>query len=340
MGLGSIQEVSLTEARDSAHQARALVRKGEDPIKDRKRRKRQADRETNTPEQVIYDAFESRKSSLKGDGKSGQWINPLVNHVIPKLGQIPVAEIVQNDIRYTLAPIWHEKSAVAKKAMDRLGICLRHATALGLDVDLQAVDKAKALLGKSRHVVRHVPAMAWKDLPEFYASLNLGTPTSLAMRFLILTATRSGEVRNLILDEIHDDVWVIPAERMKAGKEHRVPLSSAAQTILEEAKQFERHGHVFVGNLEKPISDMTLSAVLKRRGLEARPHGFRTSFRTWCAEETDTPREIAETALAHISGGTVELAYRRTDYLDRRRELMVQWAEYVTSAQSNLVRHV
>ena len=254
-----------------------------------------------------------------------------MNHVLPKLGKIPVAEIDQNDIRHTLAPIWHTKSAVAKKAIDRLGISMRHAAALGLEVDLQAVDKAKALLGKSRHVVRHVPAMAWRDVPEFYATLNAGTPTSLAMRFLILTAARSGEVRNLTLDEVRDDLWVIPADRMKAGKEHRVPLSSAAQTILNEAKQFEHRGHVIVGNSGKPISDMTLSAVLRRRGLEARPHGFRTSFRTWCAEATDTPREIAETALSHISGGSVELAYRRTDYLDRRRELMERWAKHVTS---------
>ena len=213
---------------------------------------------------------------------------------------------------------------------------MRHAAALGLDVDLQAVDKAKALLGKSRHVVRHVPAMAWQDVPNFYATLNAGTPTSLAMRFLILTAARSGEVRNLTLDEVRDDLWVIPAERMKAGKEHRVPLSAAAQAVLLEAKRFARHGQVFIGNRGKPISDMTLSAVLKRRGLEARPHGFRTSFRTWCAEATDTPREIAETALSHISGGTVELAYRRTDYLDRCRALMEIWAAHVTrSGASN-----
>ena len=335
MGLGSIQEVSLKEARQTAQQARTMVRKGKDPIKERDRRKREAAREANTLEQIVFDAFESRKSSLKEDGKPGQWINPLVNHVLPKLGQVPVAEIDQNDIRHTLAPIWHTKSAVAKKAIDRLGISMRHAAALGLDVDLQAVDKAKALLGKSRHVVRHVPAMAWQDVPNFYATLNAGTPTSLAMRFLILTAARSGEVRNLTLDEVRDDLWVIPAGRMKAGKEHRVPLSSAAQTILNEAKQFERQGHVFVGNSGKPISDMTLSAVLKRRGLEARPHGFRTSFRTWCAEATDTPREIAETALSHISGGTVELAYRRTDYLDRRRELMERWAAHVTRSSAS-----
>jgi len=330
MGLGSISEVSLKEARETAREARALVRKGEDPIKERERRKREDARAAHTLEEIIHDAFESRKSSLKGDGKPGQWINPLVNHVIPKLGKVPVSELDQNDIRNTFAPIWHTKSAFAKKAMDRLGICMRHAAALGLVVDIQAVDKAKALLGKSRHVVRHVPAMAWEDVPKFYASLYLSTPTSLALRFLILTAARSGEVRNLTLNEVHGNLWVIPKARMKAGKEHRVPLSSAAQAILVEAKRFEHLGHVFVGNSGNPISDMTLSAVLKRRGLEARPHGFRTSFRTWCAEATNTPREIAETALAHTPGGAVEMAYRRTDYLERRRELMETWAAHVT----------
>ncbi len=149
------------------------------------------------------------------------------------------------------------------------------------------------------------------------------------MKLLILTAARSAEVRQLRVDELEGDVWVIPAERMKGGKEHRVPLSNEALKVLEAAKPFERNGHLFIGRQGKPISDMTLSALMKRRGLAARPHGFRSSFRTWCAETTDAPREIAEAALAHISGGAVERAYRRTDYLEQRRDLMERWAEYV-----------
>ena len=152
------------------------------------------------------------------------------------------------------------------------------------------------------------------------------------MKFLILTAARSAEVRNLTLDEVRGDVWIVPAERMKAGVEHRVPLSSEALRVLEAAKPFEVHGAVFIGTKGKPISDMTLSALLKRRGLEARPHGFRSSFRTWCAEAIDVPREIAEVALAHVAGGKVERAYRRTDYLDQRRDLMSRWANFVTEA--------
>ena len=331
MGLGSIQEVSLKEARGAAQQARAFVRKGKDPIKERERRAREAARAAHTLEEIVHDAFETRKSSLKGDGKPGQWINPLVNHVIPKLGKVPVAEIDQNDIRRTFAPIWHEKPSVARKAIDRLGISLRHAAAMGLDVDIQAVDKAKALLGKARHIVKPTPAMLWKDVPAFYASLVKGTSTELAMKFLILTAGRSGEVRKLSLSEIQADVWIVPAGRMKGGHEHRVPLSSEAMRVLEAALPFERGGFPFVGNQGKPISDMTLSALMKRRQLAARPHGFRSSFRTWCAEATDAPREVAETALAHVVGGSVERAYRRTDYLEQRRDLMERWAEHVTA---------
>ena len=125
-----------------------------------------------------------------------------INHVFPKLGKVPVAEIDQNDIRQTLSPIWHKKSSIARKAVDRLGIVMRHAAALGLDVDIQAVDKAKALLGKPRHTVQHTPAMAWQDVPEFYSSLDAGTTASLALRLLILTAARSGEVRGLRFDEV------------------------------------------------------------------------------------------------------------------------------------------
>ena len=192
--------------------------------------------------------------------------------------------------------------------------------------------KAKALLGKQRHKVSHTPSLPWQGVPEFYASLSDQTPTQLALRFLILTAARSAEVRFFDLDELTNGVWVIPGERMKGGVEHRVPLSEEALSIIDAARPFETSGHLFVGPQGKPISDMTLSMFMKRRGLLARPHGFRSSFRTWCAETTVVPREIAETALAHVSGGAVERAYRRTDYLDQRRDLMERWAAHVTGS--------
>lgn len=328
MGLGALRDVSLKEARETAAEWRSVVRQGKDPIKERERRRREAAKEDHTLAAVAEEAFEARKAQLKGDGKAGRWFSPLELHVLPKLGRVPVEELDQQDIKNTLAPIWHTKADTARKAMNRLGIVIRHAAAMGLDVDMQATEKAKALLGKSRHQPKHVPAMDWREVPEFYQSLKEGTITNLALRLLILTATRSSEVRFCHVDEIGDDLWTIPAERMKGGVAHRIPLSGEAQAVIEQAKAFERGGYLFPNVRKGVISDATMSRFMERRGLEARPHGFRSSFRTWCAEATEVPREVAETALAHVVGGSVERAYRRTDYLEQRRELMEGWAEH------------
>ncbi|NKX44881.1 tyrosine-type recombinase/integrase [Roseicyclus persicicus] len=334
MGLGALRDVSLKDAREAATEWRAVARQGKDPIKERERRRREAQRADHTLGMVAAEAFEARKAQLKGDGKAGRWFSPLELHVLPKLGQVPIEELDQRDVKDTLAPIWHNKADTARKALNRLGIVIRHGAAMGLDVDVQVTEKAKALLGKSRHTPKHVPAMDWRDVPAFYQSLNEGTITHLALRLLILTATRSSEVRFCHLDEIDGYVWTIPAPRMKAGKEHRVPLSEEAQAVVAQASAFERDGFLFPNVREGVISDATMSRFMERRGLEARPHGFRSSFRTWCAEETDMPREVAETALAHVVGGSVERAYRRTDYLEQRRELMEQWAKHVASSRN------
>ncbi|MCK0102758.1 site-specific integrase [Pseudohalocynthiibacter sp. F2068] len=331
MGLGSLTYVSLKEARETAEKWRAVARQGKDPIKEREKEKRLAARADHTLAIVAAEAFEARKAELKGDGKAGRWFSPLELHILPKIGQVPIEEIDQQDIKNTLAPIWHAKADTARKAMNRLGIVMRHAAAMGLNVDVQATEKAKALLGKSRHKPKHLPALDWREVPTFYASLDEGTVTHLALRLLILTAARSSEIRFCNLSEIENDTWIIPAERMKTGKEHRIPLSKEAMAVVEQAKPFERGGFLFPSVRKGVISDATMSRYMERRGMKARPHGFRSSFRTWCAEATDTPREVAETALAHVVGGSVERAYRRTDYLDQRRVLMERWADHVTA---------
>ena len=257
--------------------------------------------------------------------------------MLPKLGSMPVSQIDQRDIRDTLAPIWHDKADTARKAMNRLGICFRHAAALGLDVDLQATDKAKALLGKQRHKPKNVPAMQWQDVPAFYRSLTGGSVSELALKLLILTGVRSYPLRHIHEDQIDGDVWTIPAENMKgrvgATSDFRVPLSQEAQRVIQEARKFARDGFLFSGVRKGVISDMTMTQFMDRRGLEARPHGFRSSFRDWCAEATQTPREVAETVLGHVSGGRVERAYRRTDFLEQRMVLMERWATQVSSGQ-------
>jgi integrase len=311
-------------------------------VKEREAEERAARREDISLAVLTADAFEARKAELKGDGAAGRWLSPLETHVLPKLGRTPVTDIDQRDIRDVLAPIWHTKADTARKAINRLALVLRHAAALGIDVDLQACEKAAALLGKSRHEVRNIPALHWREVPAFYASLAEPTPTHLALRLLILTGVRSAPLRQIRLDQIDGDVWTVPAEAMKGRKgataDFRVPLSAEALRCIELAKPFAHDGFLFPG--AKPgavISDMTLSQHMKRRGMDARPHGFRTSLRTWLAEATDAPHEIAETVLGHVAGSEVTRAYRRTDFLEQRRVLMARWADHVTGKRGALV---
>lgn len=342
MGLGSTTHVSLKEARAEADHWRTVARQGKDPIKERERQRREAERSDTTLRNIALAAFEVKKAELKGDGKSGRWFSPLELHVLPKLGKVPVEELDQRDISMVLSPIWHTKGETARKAMNRIGIVLRYAAAMGLDVDLQATQKAKELLGKTRQRSQHIPALDWREVPTFYASLSDGTLTQLALRLLILTAVRSGSLRQARWESIDGNVWTIPPEDMK-GKEgetsaFRVPLSSEALLTLDELKKFERDGLLFPGLKRGVMSDMTMSQYLKDRDYSFRPHGFRSSFRTWCAEATDIPREIAETALAHSVGSKVERSYSRTDFLERRKVLMERWGEFISTGGASVAR--
>ena len=342
MGLGGYPSLGLAEARKIATRWRDVAAAGRDPVKEREAEERAARREDISLAILTADAFESRKAELKGDGTAGRWLSPLTLHVLPKLGRVPVTDLDQRDIRDTLAPIWHTKADTARKAMNRLALVLKHAAALGLDVDLQATEKAKALLGKTRHVPKNIPAMDWHDVPGFYASLGEPTPTHLALRLLILTGVRSAPLRNMRLDQIEGDVWTVPGEGMKGRKgateAFRVPLSTEAQRIMNLARPHARNGYLFPNNRQGVISDMTLSRHMERRGLEARPHGFRTSLRTWLAEATDAPHEVAEAMLAHVVDGGVVRAYRRTDYLEQRAKLAERWADHVTGGAGQVVK--
>ena len=334
MGLGAFPAVSLAEARRSADVAREKLRGGLDPIKERAKAKRDAARNLHFLKDIAYDCFESRKAELKGDGKDGRWFSPLAVHVLPKLGSMPIADIDQNDIRDCLKPIWHAKASVAEKALGRLSLCLKHAAALGLTVDLQATEKARALLGKSRHKIEHIPSIPWQEVPAFYQSLDEGTVTHLAFRLLILTGVRSRPVRYMQEGQIDGDVWVVPGEFIKGRRDKtpdfRVPLSPEALDIICRARRHARNGFLFPGARKgEVISDATLIRLMERRGLVERPHGFRASLRNWIAETTDTSHEVAEMMIGHVVGGTVERAYRRTDFLEQRRSLFCRWAQHV-----------
>lgn len=344
MGLGSVSYVSLKEAREAAEKWRACSLRGLDPIKERERERREAERRLHLLKEIAEDAFESRKAELKGDGKAGRWFSPLETHILPKLGKVPVADIDQTSIRDVLGPIWHSKAETARKALNRLSICMRHAAALGLEVDIQATDKARALLGQQRHKASNIPAVPWPEVPAFYASLSDGTVTHLALRLLILTGVRSAPLRFLHLDQIDGDVWTIPGEIMKGRKDKtpdfRVPLVPDALAIIEEAKHHARGGYLFPSAKKGVISDATMSRLMERREMAARPHGFRSSLRDWIAEATNTPHDVAETTLGHTVGGAVERAYRRTDFLEQRRSLMARWAQHVTGRHGQVVKMV
>lgn len=325
MGLGRWPEVSIAEAREAAETARKSVRAGNDPIFERIKRKK-AGQPLNL-KQAVAGCFEARKAELKGDGEAGRWMSPLNVHVIPKIGKYPVEKIDQHVLADLLKPIWHAKPEAAAKALNRIGQTLKHAAALGLAVDLQATTKARALLGKQRRSTEHIPAMPYEDAPDFYKSLRRsGTASSLALRFLLLTLGRTTEVRLASEAEIEGDVWNIPAVRTKTNTARRVPLVQGAQDIIK----LSGDGYLFT-YLDKPISDAAMLKLMKDRGLTARPHGFRATFRTWVEEQTDTPFKIAEAALGHAVDTGVVAAYQRSDRLEKRRALLERWENFLTS---------
>lgn len=329
MGLGRWPDVTIAEARDRAFDARRLLRDGFDPISERAKERNFVNRLTVA--EAVQGCYEARQAELKGDGKAGRWLSPLNIHVLPKIGKMAIEDLDQHILKKTLEPIWHEKAETSRKALNRINLTLQHAAALGLDVDLQVSMKARALMGKQRHTAKHIPSLPYAEVPNFYTWLiNQPHTSCFALRFLILTATRTSEVRFAAIDEIKDDVWVIPPERTKTGREHRVPLTQEALLIVAKAQQNNETGYLFPSSTGKPMSDATMSRFMEREGYKARPHGFRASFRTWVEEQTETEYEVKESALGHKVDAGIVGAYQRSDRLQKRRVLMEQWATFVT----------
>tara|TARA_B110000967_G_C18835311_1_gene536348 strand:+ start:251 stop:1435 length:1185 start_codon:yes stop_codon:yes gene_type:complete len=340
MGLGAYPNVSLKQARKLATNHRKMVAEGINPIAQRDKARLEASQARPTLSAMTSEAFEAIKKSLVSDGIAGRWLSPLRLHVLPKLGAMPIEDINQRDIQRALKPIWLKKAETARKALTRLKRVIDFAAAAGLDVDMQATMKAKALLGAQGDVQKHIASVPWQELPTFYKSLG-ATMTELALKLTILTALRSGAIRHLRYEYIENDILTVPAELMKGNRgkktEFRVPLSKQSLEVIEQLKPFERDGWIFPSVRRGVISDATMARHMERKGMQERPHGFRSSFRMWSAEATDTPREIAETALSHVTGSKTERAYNRSDYLERRKVLMQRWADYSTNTESNVI---
>jgi integrase len=340
-GLGSAKTLTLAEAREAARECRKLRLSGIDPI-DHKRHVRTAEKLEAARAisfQTCAEAYiDAHKASWKNEKHISQWAATLQSYAYPVFGELPVADIDVALVMKALQPIWTDKSETAARLRGRIERVLDWAKVSGYregENPARWRGNLSHLLPQRSKVKRvtHHKALPYKDMPDFWDKLvqRIGTSAQ-ALRFAILTAARTGEVLGATWDEIDlvEKIWTVPAERMKAGNEHRAPLTPAAVAILEAMKKVRVNAFVFPGSKkDKPLSNMALLKVLKDMGRgDLTVHGFRSTFRDWVAECTDTPREVAEAALAHTLDNKVEAAYRRTDFFEKRRGLMEEWTGY------------
>jgi integrase len=347
IGLGAYPEVSLARARERAVEARDKVRLGIDPVRERKRlyeALRLENSRSRSFQQCAEALHKSKSVEFRNAKHSAQWISTLRTYAYPVLENLPVESIELGHITRVLEPIWQEKTETASRVRQRVEAVLAYAIAHGYRKGSNVAawkGNLDAILPKPQKLknVQHLKALSLDEMNDFWLRLNAQDGIGArALTFLILCAARSGEVRGAQWDEIDfkAKTWTIPASRMKAGKQHIIPLCMDAITLLESFPR--RNDLIFPAIRGGTLSDMTLSAVLKRMGISATVHGFRSSFRDWAAERTAYPREVAEQALAHTIGA-VEKAYRRSDLLEKRRRLMDDWERFLMapSSQSSIV---
>ena len=337
IGLGSATKVGLSEAREAAEDMRRAIRKGDDPVAARRKAK---DGMPTFREAAVMVHME-HLPSWKNAKHAKQWLSTLEAYVFPRLGNLPVNQIDGPIVRDVLADIWLTIPETARRVRQRIGTVLDFAHAKGwreAEAPLRSISRG---LPKQSRVREHFAAMPWREVPDFITNmgdiLKASETVRLAIEFLILTAARSGEVRGATWSEfdLEKRAWLISAERMKAGRTHRIPLSDRAVEILERMITFRRTDKPDVLMFEgqkpgRPLSDMSLTMPIRRAELPITVHGFRSSFRDWCAEATQTPREIAEACLAHVVRDAAEAAYARTDHFDKRRGVMDMWAAFCT----------
>lgn len=329
IGLGSVKKVSLALARERAFKVRSQIEAGIDPIAERRK-------EAGIPtfREAAALVFAENKKNWRNAKHRDQWLSTLTAYAFPHFGDVSVAQVDGPHVRDALVAIWLDKPETARRVRQRIVTVIDWAIAKGyrsLPLALAAMNKS---LPRVKAKAAHHSALDYAQVPGFVTRLRERESVGrIAFEALILTAARSGEIRLAVWDEIDLDakLWTIPAERMKAGREHVVPLSDAAVRIFTKASTF-RHAAselVFPGTKpEKPLSDMTLTKICRDMEIKAVPHGFRSSFRDWVAEATDFDGDIAEMALAHAIENKVEAAYRRGNLLEKRRLLMEAWGQY------------
>ena len=335
IGLGGYPNVSLSQARKRAADNRAAIADGKDPVADKRKPA------VLTFSRAAHAVHEVNRPRWRNERHALSWMQTLERHAFPKIGSKPIDAIGRTDVLTVLAPIWSTRPETARRVRQRMRTVFRWAMANELIETNPAGEAIDGALPSMPKIKAHLRALPYHEVGSALKTVD-ASQTSLAakrcLRFLVLTATRSGEARGATWDEIDLDgaMWTIPASRMKAGVEHRVPLSDQVLEVLTLAHQLEDGSGLCFPSPLRPgriLSDMTLTKVLRSTGLADRAtvHGFRTSFKTWTMEQTDTPWAVGEAALAHLLGGSVEQAYARSDLFVRRRMLMQQWADYIVA---------
>ena len=329
LGLGAATLVPLTKAREQALANRMLARSGGDPLAEKRRAEG-----VPTFADAAARVLEQKRGGWRGRWHAKNWWRSMERYVFPRIGSRPVSEVNTADVLEILSPIWHAKAATAKEVRQRVRSVLEWAVAMDLRND-NPCDRVVPVLGPQNDIVTHRQALPHKDVAAALETVREGAAqpaVRLAFEFLVLTAARSGEVRLATWDEIDTAgvVWTVPAARMKAKREHRVPLCRRAVEILDAARTLGGGNRlVFPMRSGRSIASSTFPKMLQHHEVAAVPHGFRSSFRDWAAELTDHPREVIEAALAHVVQNKVEAAYARSDLFERRRRLMDDWEAYL-----------
>lgn len=334
MGLGSVDSVPLEEARDLARENKREAKSGGDPLATRRQKQ-----EIPTFSEAAHAVHQLHLPTWKNKKHADQWINTLTEYAFPHIGTKQVSRVGTSDILHVLTPIWTSKPETARRVRQRIGAVLKWSKAKGWRSDNPAENIASALPNLKDKKPQHQKSLPYEHVAGSITTIqncNANLTTKLAIEFLILTATRSGEVREATWSEIAGDCWTISAERMKKPRAHRVPLSPRCLEILSEAKSLNSSSdYIFPNSKDKPYSDSTFSKLLRELNIGAVPHGFRSSFRVWASEQTGIPHQVCEFALAHVISDKAEAAYQRSDLFEKRRNLMDMWANYLKLQDSS-----
>jgi len=335
-GLGGADIVTLDEARERALEYRRMAKQGLNP-------RYNVQREIPTFEEIAKQIHIDRLPTWKNPKHGQQWINTLRDYAFPKIGRMPVDGIGQPEVLMCLSPIWTEKHETARRLSQRIKTVLDVAKSKGYRSGENPVTEIHdgKVLPTVKVKPKHHNAMAWQDLPAFYAGLETRTAMAAkALMFTCLTGSRTSEVLGMRWTEINFDeqVWTCPEERMKTGEEHVVPLTKEMQSVLKPLQAPDSE-YVFEGQKRnKPLSNMAMLMLLRRMKIkDATVHGFRSTFRDWASEVANAPREVAEMSLSHKVGSDVERAYARSKLLERRRTLIEAWSRYVADGENNVV---